>query len=282
MDSNRTGTLSIVATPIGNLSDMVPRAVQTLQSADLIACEDTRHSKKLLDHFGIKTSCIAYHDHGDRKILDKLLAKLVEGQHIALISDAGTPLISDPGYRLVAEARSRGLNVLPIPGACAAIAALSVAGLPTDRFYFGGFLPVKSSQRQSALSKYKNLVETLIFYEAPHRILDTIEDMIEVFGEHRHGFMGREISKTFETYLQGSLIELYGKVAEDSNQQRGEIVLVISGGEEKADIASIDSDAVLKLLLKELPASKASSLTAKLCGGDRKLIYKTALSLQGK
>jgi 16S rRNA (cytidine1402-2'-O)-methyltransferase len=282
MDSNRTGTLSIVATPIGNLGDMVPRAVQTLQSVDLIACEDTRHSKKLLDHFGINTSCIAYHDHGDRKKLDKLLNMLADGRHIALISDAGTPLISDPGYRLVAEARSRGFNVLPIPGACAAIATLSVSGLPTDRFYFGGFLPVKSSQRQSALSKYKNFVETLIFYEAPHRILDTIADMIKIFGEQRHAFMGREISKAFETYLQGSLIDLQKTILEDSNQQRGEIVLVISGQTERIDVAAVDSDRVLKLLLKELPASKASSLTAKICGGDRKAIYQTALSLQGK
>ena len=282
MDSNRTGTLTIVATPIGNLNDMVPRAVQTLQSVSLIACEDTRHSKKLLDHFSIDKPCVAYHDHGDRKMIDKLLKRLADGEDIALISDAGTPLISDPGYRLVAEARGRGFRVVPIPGACAAIAALSVSGLPTDSFYFGGFLPAKTSHRKTALSELKAASETLIFYEAPHRILDTVADMIELFGEHRQAFIGREISKTFETYLQGNLLELQKQIAADSNQQRGEIVLVIAGASSKVDGVAVDSEKILKLLLKELPASKAASLTAKICGGDKKTIYQSALQLQGK
>jgi len=282
MDSNRTGTLTIVATPIGNLNDMVPRAVQTLQSVSLIACEDTRHSKKLLDHFSIDKPCVAYHDHGDRKMIDKLLKRLADGEDIALISDAGTPLISDPGYRLVAEARGRGFRVVPIPGACAAIAALSVSGLPTDSFYFGGFLPAKTSHRKTALSELKAASETLVFYEAPHRILDTVADMIELFGEHRQAFIGREISKTFETYLQGNLLELQKQIAADSNQQRGEIVLVIAGASSKVDGVAVDSEKILKLLLKELPASKAASLTAKICGGDKKTIYQSALQLQGK
>jgi len=261
---------------------MVPRAVQTLQSVSLIACEDTRHSKKLLDHFSIDKPCVAYHDHGDRKIMDKLLKRLADGEDIALISDAGTPLISDPGYRLVAEARSRGFNVLPIPGACAAIAALSVSGLPTDSFYFGGFLPAKSNQRKTALAEIKSSSETLVFYEAPHRIVDTIADMIEILGEHRQAFMGREISKAFETYLQGDLAELHTQVTADSNQQRGEIVLVVAGAIEKVDAVSVNSEKVLSLLLQELPASKAASLTAKICGGDKKAIYQQALNLQGK
>jgi len=282
MDSNRTGVLTIVATPIGNLNDMVPRAVQTLQSVSLIACEDTRHSKKLLNHFNIDKPCVAYHDHGDRKMTESLLVRLENGEDIALISDAGTPLISDPGYRIVAEARARGITVSPIPGACAAVAALSVSGLPTDRFLFCGFLPAKTGQRKTTLNEYKGSTETLVFYEAPHRILDTVVDMVEVFGQQRLGFLAREISKTYETYLQGTLEQLRQQISLDSNQQRGEIVLVIAGAEEKNASTSVSAEKVLKLLLKELPASKAASITAKICGADKKAIYQAALKFQGK
>lgn len=282
MDSNRTGVLTIVATPIGNLNDMVPRAVQTLQSVSLIACEDTRHSKKLLNHFNIDKPCVAYHDHGDRKMTESLLVRLENGEDIALISDAGTPLISDPGYRIVAEARARGITVSPIPGACAAVAALSVSGLPTDRFLFCGFLPAKTGQRKTTLNEYKGSTETLVFYEAPHRILDTVVDMVEVFGQQRLGFLAREISKTYETYLQGTLEQLRQQISLDSNQQRGEIVLVIAGAEEKTASTSVSAEKVLKLLLKELPASKAASITAKICGADKKAIYQAALKFQGK
>ncbi|MDG2017825.1 MAG: 16S rRNA (cytidine(1402)-2'-O)-methyltransferase [Porticoccaceae bacterium] len=282
MDSNRTGVLSIVATPIGNLNDMVPRAIQTLKSVSLIACEDTRHSKKLLNHFSIDKPCVAYHDHGDRQTIEKLLVRLENGEDIALISDAGTPLISDPGYRLVAQARSRGVTVVPIPGACAAIAALSVSGLPTDSFLFGGFLPAKTGQRKTVLNDLKAATETLVFYEAPHRILDTVVDMIEIFGEQRQGFLAREMSKTFETFLQGSLIELQQQISLDTNQQRGEIVLVIAGADEKTTTTTVNAEKVLKLLLKELPASKAASLTAKICGADKKAMYQAALHFQGK
>ena len=210
------------------------------------------------------------------------LSVLADGEDIALISDAGTPLISDPGYRLVAEARSRGFNVLPIPGACAAIAALSVSGLPTDSFYFGGFLPAKSNQRKTVLAEIKSNSETLIFYEAPHRIVATLADMVDSLGADRPAFMGREISKTFETYLQGSLAELHTEVTADSNQQRGEIVLVVAGTKSKVDRVSVDAEKMLSLLLQELPASKAASLTAKICGGNKKAIYQSALLLQGK
>ena len=261
---------------------MVPRALQILQSVSLIACEDTRHSKKLLNHFSIDKPCIAYHDHGDRHMLEKLLLRLENGEDIALISDAGTPLISDPGYRLVAEARSRGITVVPVPGACAAIAALSVSGLPTDSFYFGGFLPAKTGQRKTALNDVKAATETLVFYEAPHRILETVVDMAEIFGQQRQAFLAREISKTFETFLQGSLDELQQQISMDTNQQRGEIVLVIAGQNDKSANTSVDSDKVLRLLLKELPASKAASLTAKICGVDKKAMYQAALELQGK
>lgn len=282
MKSNRTGTLSIVATPIGNLDDMVPRAVQTLQSASLIACEDTRHSKKLLNRFSIDKPCIAYHDHGDKNVLQTLLQRLIDGDDIALISDAGTPLIADPGYRIVTEARARGIDVVPIPGACAAIAALCVSGLPTDSFYFGGFLPAKSSQRKTALAEVKDNSETLVFYEAPHRIADTLGDMIEILGDQRLAFIGREISKAFETFLQGDLAALQQQVLADSNQQRGEIVLVVAGADKNTDAISGDAEKILGLLITELPPSKAASLTAKICGVDKKLLYQMALALLGK
>ena len=261
---------------------MVPRAVETLQSVSVIACEDTRHSKKLLDHFSIDKPCIAYHDHADKKSSHNILKRLGRGEDVALISDAGTPLISDPGYRLVSEARQQGYSVIPVPGACAAIAALSVAGLPTDKFKFMGFLPAKSTQRKTALTAIKGSTETMVYYEAPHRIADTLADMVEVLGADRDAFMAREISKTFETYLQGSMAELLELVQADSNQQRGEIVLVIAGAASEPDLVSLDAEKVLGLLLKELPLTKAASLTAKISGGDKKQLYQLGLSLQQK
>jgi len=282
MNSNQSGTLYIVATPIGNLGDMVPRAVETLQSASVIACEDTRHSKKLLDHFSIDKPCIAYHDHTDKKSSYNILKRLRAGEDVALISDAGTPLISDPGYRLVSEARQQGYSVIPIPGASAVVAALSVSGLPTDKFKFMGFLPAKSTQRKTSLSAVKGSAETMVYYEAPHRIADTIADMLDIFGADRPAFMAREISKTFETYLQGSMAELLALVQADSNQQRGEIVLVIAGAANESDVVSVDAEKVLGLLLKELPLTKAASLTAKISGGDKKQLYQLGLSLQQK
>jgi 16S rRNA (cytidine1402-2'-O)-methyltransferase len=282
MNSHQPGTLYIVATPIGNLGDMVPRAIETLKAVSVIACEDRRHSKKLLDHFSIDKPCIAYHDHSDKKATDKLIGRLAEGDDIGLISDAGTPLISDPGYRLVAEARQQGFQVIPVPGASAVIAALSVAGLPTDKFTFIGFLSAKSSQRKTALSALKGNTETMVCYEAPHRIVETIADMVEVFGPDRPAFMAREISKTFETYLPGTLAELLEQVSSDSNQQRGEIVLVISGAVETGDRVSVDAEKVLGLLIKELPLTKAASITAKITGGDKKQLYQLGLLLQDK
>ena len=261
---------------------MVPRAVETLQSVSVIACEDTRHSKKLLDHFSIDKPCIAYHDHTDKKSSHNILKRLLGGEDVALISDAGTPLISDPGYRLVSEARQQGYSVIPIPGACAAIAVLSVAGLPTDKFKFIGFLPAKTGQRKTLLAAIKGSTETMVCYEAPHRIADTIADMVEVFGAERPAFMGREISKTFETYLQGTMAELLQLVKADSNQQRGEIVLVVGGAEEDSETVSVDAEKILGLLLKELPLTKAASISAKITGGDKKQLYQLGLSLQNK
>ena len=282
MSSNQSGTLYVVATPIGNLADMVPRAVQTLQSVSVIACEDTRHSKKLLEHFSIDTPCIAYHDHTDQRSANKILTRLGSGEDVALISDAGTPLISDPGYRLVAQARSQGVSVIPIPGACAAISALSVSGLPTDKFRFVGFLAAKTAQRKNILETLKSVPDTLVFYEAPHRICATLKDLIDVFGSDRIAFMAREITKTFETYIYGTIGELFEKVSADSNQQRGEIVLVLAGNVVSNDSLSADAEKILKLLIKELPLAKAASLAAKITGGDKKQLYQLALTLQNK
>jgi len=261
---------------------MVPRAIATLNEVSVIACEDTRHSKKLLDHFNIDKPCIAYHDHTDKKASDNLIKRLAAGDDVALISDAGTPLISDPGYRLVADARAQGISVIPIPGASAVIAALSVAGLPTDKFKFIGFLPTKSSQRLSALKDLKTTTETLVCYEAPHRISDTLIDMVAVLGAERPAFMAREISKAFETYLHGSIAEVLDQVQADSNQRRGEIVLAIGGYQDDMETISVDAEKVLSLLLKELPLAKAASVTAKITGGDKKQLYQLGLSLQDK
>ena len=280
MNSNQSGTLYVVATPIGNLGDMVPRAVEILQSVKAIACEDTRHSKKLLDHFRIDTPLMAYHDHSDKKSSHKILVQLAGGNDIALISDAGTPLISDPGYRLVLAARQQGISVIPVPGACAAIAALSVAGLPTDRFRFIGFLPAKSTQRKKVLEELSAVPETMVFYEAPHRILETLRDSVSVFGAEHSGFIARELSKNFETYLHGTLAELVEIVEADSNQQRGEIVLVLAGREETESAVTVDGEGVLRLLLAELPTAKAAALTAKITGGDKKQFYQMALGLK--
>ena len=281
MNSNQSGTLYIVATPIGNLGDMVPRAIETLQSVSAIACEDTRHSKKLLDHFRIDKPLVAYHDHSDKTSSYKILKRLASGQDIALISDEGTPLISDPGYRLVLAAREQGFAVVPIPGACAAIAALSVAGLPTDKFRFIGFLPAKSSQRIKSFEQLKGVDETMVFYEAPHRILECLKDAIAVFGGAHIGFIAREITKTFETYLYGTLAELLVKVETDSNQQRGEIVLVLGASEITTTATSVDDERLLRLLLTELPAAKAAALAAKITGGDKKQFYQMALAQKG-
>ena len=261
---------------------MVPRAVQTLQSVSVIACEDTRHSKKLLEHFSIDTPCIAYHDHTDQRSANKILTRLGSGEDVALISDAGTPLISDPGYRLVAQARSQGVSVIPIPGACAAISALSVSGLPTDKFRFVGFLAAKTAQRKNVLATLKSVPDTLVFYEAPHRICATLKDLIDVFGSDRIAFMAREITKTFETYIYGTIGELFEKVSADSNQQRGEIVLVLAGNVVSNDSLSADAEKILKLLIRELPLAKAASLAAKITGGDKKQLYQLALTLQNK
>ena len=270
--------LYVVATPIGNLADMVPRAVEVLQCADLVAAEDTRHSQRLLSHFNIDTPLVAYHDHSDDRRTEQLLERLEQGQTIALISDAGTPLISDPGYRLVREARARGIRVVPIPGACAFVAALSAAGLPSDRFSFEGFLPSKPGARERVLESLAREERTMVFYEAPHRVLDTLRAMTAVFGPEREAVIARELTKAFETFHLASLAELCDWVAADSNQRRGEIVLVVRGAERRQG-AELDAEAerVMKLLLGELPPKRAAALAAEITGVNKKALYNWSL-----
>lgn len=276
--ASNPGILYVVATPIGNLGDMVPRAVETLQTVALIAAEDTRHSSRLLSHFDIKTPCIAYHDHSDDTRVDQLVARLQGGESIALISDAGTPLVSDPGYRLVRSARQTGIQIVPIPGACAMIAALSAAGLPSDRFAFEGFLPAKQVARCAQLQSLAADPRTLIFYEAPHRILETLQDMTQVFGAEREVVMARELTKTFETIKGDKVGDLAAWVESDSNQQRGEIVLLVHGAPKPENEAMTPEQMhIMKVLLDELPVKQAAAIGAKLTGLKKNFLYDWAL-----
>jgi len=271
--------LYVVATPIGNLGDMVPRAIEVLQSADLIAAEDTRHSGPLLRHFAIDTPMIAYHDHSDEAALQRIGACVEQGGAVALISDAGTPLISDPGFRLVRHAHERGWRVIPIPGPCALIAALSVAGLPTDRFRFEGFLPARQAARRARLEELSREPLTLVFYEAPHRLLESLQDMSDCFGGERLAVVARELTKTFETLLRSPLAELAAQVAADRNQSRGEIVIVVEAAPQQAAALTPELQQLLRLLAEELPPGKAAQIVAKTSGLRKKELYDYLLSL---
>ena len=276
-----TGILYVVATPIGNLDDISTRAIDVLSQVTRIAAEDTRHSARLLQHLGINTPLVSVHDHNEAGQVQRLIAQLVTGEDLALISDAGTPLISDPGYRLVAAAHEASIQVVPVVGACAAIAALSVAGLPSDRFSFEGFLAAKTSQRQTQLKALANESRTLIFYEAPHRILECVQDMAAIFGSDRRVVLARELTKTFETIKQMTLAELCEFVESDTNQQRGEIVLVVEGAPEDSGLmAQQELDALLLKLLKHLPVKATAQLAAELTGHKKNALYDRALELQ--
>lgn len=265
--------LYVVATPIGNLKDVSPRAVEVLKGADVVAAEDTRHSQKLLQHLGVDTPMVAYHDHSDAQATERLVARVEAGEVVALVSDAGTPLISDPGYRLVRAVQDSGNKVIPIPGACAVIAALSVCGLPTDRFRFEGFVPAKAGARKRAFENVARESATLVFYEAPHRVAASLEEMARVFGEDREAVLAREISKAFETVRRGALGELATFVAADANQQRGEIVLLVAGARRDAIELDDDTAALLTLLARELPAKRAAALIAEHTGLRKKDLY---------
>lgn len=276
------GTLFVVATPIGNLDDLSARALKVLGDVSLIAAEDTRHSARLMQHFGIGTPLAACHEHNERDEGNRFIERLLAGDDVALISDAGTPLISDPGYHLVRQARAAGVRVVPVPGACALIAALSAAGLPSDRFVFEGFLPAKTVGRRARLEMVREEPRTLIFYEAPHRILECLQDMREVFGGERQALLARELTKTFETLQGMPLDQLCEWVAADANQQRGECVVLVAGWQAPEDEAAVSVEAlrVLDLLLAEMPLKRAAALAAQITGVRKNLLYQTALERQ--
>lgn len=271
-------TLYIVPTPIGNLGDITQRALSVLQSVDLIAAEDTRHTGLLLQHFAINARLFALHDHNEQQKAETLLAKLKEGQSIALVSDAGTPLINDPGYHLVRTCREAGIRVVPLPGPCAAIAALSAAGLPSDRFCYEGFLPAKSKGRRDALKAVEREPRTLIFYESTHRLLDSMEDICAVFGESRYVVLARELTKTWESIQGAPIGELLAWVKEDENRRKGEMVLIVEGFKAQSD-DELPADALrtLALLQAELPLKKAAALAAEIHGVKKNALYKYAL-----
>jgi len=273
MDPQTPGTLYVVATPIGNREDISPRAVETLRAVALIAAEDTRHSKPLLAYLGIDTPLKALHEHNEEVVAQALVERLAGGEDIALISDAGTPLVSDPGYRLVRAARAAGVPVSPVPGACAAIAALSAAGLPSDRFVFEGFLPAKSGARRSRLAGLASEPRTLIFYESPHRVAEVLGDMREAFGDAREAVLARELTKHFETVLGAPLAELAARVAADPDQQRGECVLLVAGCSDDAEARRAEGRRLFALLREELPPSKAARLAGNFTGASRKDLY---------
>lgn len=277
-----SGTLYVVATPIGNLDDISARMLKTLQNVALIAAEDTRHSARLMQHFGINTPLIACHDHNERDQGLRLVERLLAGESIALISDAGTPLISDPGFHLVRAARAAGVPVVPVPGPCALVAALSAAGLPSDRFVFEGFLPARSSGRRQQLEALREETRTLIFYEAPHRLLESLRDMHTVFGDERVVVLARELTKTFETIKGAPLADLCAWVEADSNQQRGECVLLVEGWSAPEGEESLSTEVlrILQLLLAELPLKRAAALAAEITGVRKNLLYQEALRLQ--
>jgi len=273
--------LYLVATPIGNLADITQRAIEVLAQVDIIAAEDTRHSQRLLGHLGIKTKLVAYHEHNEERITPKLLNELESGKSIALISDAGTPLISDPGYRLVTQAHDNDIKVVPVPGVCAAIAALSAAGLATDSFSFEGFPPAKQGARVHFFERYAEQGQTMIFYVSCHRIVETLYDMQTVFGGQRRVTFAREITKTFETIKRMVLSELIQWVESDDNQRKGEIVLVLEGKESQVS-DSQEMDKYLSILLEELPVKQAVSLVVKLLAEHKNDVYKRALELKAK
>ena len=275
-----SANLYIVATPIGNLADLSPRAIEVLQTVDVIAAEDTRHSGHLLQHYAIKTPTVSLHEHNEQQRSEVLLSRLQQGEAVALISDAGTPLISDPGYRLVSLVREHNIKVVPVPGSCALIAALSASGLPSDKFSFEGFLPSKAGTKRQVLESLKNTSQTVIFYESPRRLRATLNEMLEIVGPDRLTCLARELTKLHETIVTKPLNELVTWVEGDSNQQRGECVLLVAGKTEQNDPGEIEVERVLSLLLDDLPIKKAAAITAQLLGTSKNKSYDLALKLK--
>lgn len=278
MKDQVTGTLYVVATPIGNLQDMSFRAVEILKQVYAIAAEDTRQTAKLLRHFSIQTPMFSLHQNNEQDRVSQLLARLREGENIALVSDAGTPLISDPGFHVVRELQAAGVSIVPIPGACAAITALSVAGLPTDRFIFEGFLPSKNEARLQRLQALNQQTATMIFYEAPHRVMDTLLAMQAVFGETRQAVTARELTKMFEQIKSGTLQDLANYFSSHDDKLRGEFVILVAGGTPSEETGhTLQAEQVLDILLTELPVKQAAHLASKIVGERKNRLYEMAL-----
>jgi 16S rRNA (cytidine1402-2'-O)-methyltransferase len=277
------GKLYVVATPIGNITDISQRAQDILSQVTWIAAEDTRHSLGLLQRLGISTHLVSYHDHNERDRADELIEKITAGENGALISDAGTPLISDPGYHIVQKAHQAGITVIPIPGACAAIAALSASGLPSAKFLFEGFLPAKSGRR-NRIAALKDFPSTVIFYEAPHRILELLEECTEILGSMRQACIAKEITKKFETIYAGSLQTILARVQEGVIPLKGEFVLLVAPDEGKTETVEeiAEQMRVMQILLAELPVKQAVKLAVQLTGHPKNALYELALQIQGK
>jgi probable S-adenosylmethionine-dependent methyltransferase, YraL family len=276
--SIKPSTLYIVATPIGNLGDITLRAIETLKNVDLIAAEDTRHSGLLLQHFAIEGRLYPLHDHNEQQKTEALIEKLKSGLSIALISDAGTPLINDPGYHLVKACYQNQITVVPVPGACAAITALSVSGLPTDRFCYEGFLPAKSKARIDLLTQLKQEPRTVVFYESTHRILDSLQDMLDVYGPEKIVVLAKELTKSWETIIHSPLKDLIGWLKADDNRRKGEFVLIVEGYD-KVNEQEIDPDAIklLNRLQQEIPLKKAAGIVAEIYGLKKNQLYQLGL-----
>jgi 16S rRNA (cytidine1402-2'-O)-methyltransferase len=276
-----SATLYVVATPIGNAGDITLRAINVLAMADAVACEDTRNTAQLLQRYGLSKELIAAHEHNEREVAEKLIARLQAGQRIALASDAGTPAVSDPGARIVDAVRQAGLRVTPLPGASAAVSALSASGLVNDRFFFVGFLPAKNKQRESALLDLKSVTATLVFYEAPHRIVETITSLAAVFESSRQIVFARELTKLFEEIHRCTLAQAPAWIAADTHRQKGEFVILVEGAAPASD-DDAEADRVLAILLAECPVKQAASLAAQITGKKKNALYERALQLKGQ
>ncbi|MFP1838348.1 16S rRNA (cytidine(1402)-2'-O)-methyltransferase [Lonsdalea quercina] len=275
-------TLYIVPTPIGNLGDITQRALDVLKSVDLIAAEDTRHTGLLLQHFAINARLFALHDHNEQQKAEQLLSRLQSGMSVALVSDAGTPLINDPGYHVVRLCREAGVRVVPLPGACAAIAALSAAGLASDRFCYEGFLPAKTKARKDTLQAMLEEPRTLIYYESTHRLLDSLRDMDAVLGPQRYVVLARELTKTWESIYGAPVAELLAWVEEDDNRRKGEMVLIVEGYHRDDSALPAEALRTLALLQAELPLKKAAALAAEIHGVKKNALYRHALEQDGE
>jgi 16S rRNA (cytidine1402-2'-O)-methyltransferase len=277
-----TATLYIVATPIGNVTDISLRALQVLALVDAVACEDTRNTGNLMTRFGLSKPMIAAHQHNEREVAEKLITRLLAGERIALVSDAGTPGVSDPGARIVDAVRAAGLRVLPLPGASAAITALSASGLVNDRFYFVGFLPAKAKQRENSLLELMAVSATLVFYEAPHRILDCVEALAGVFEPTRQVVFARELTKLFEEIHRCPLADALAWVKADAHREKGEYVVLLEGAVAGSDAEELEAERILNILLSECSVKQAASLAAQITGRKKNALYDRALAIKGQ